>query len=155
MQALLVRFVLAACGLCALALVACDKESGAGLTATPAPTVSVPGQMPPLTPGGPGGVKVVSEEESLIVAEAFIKDDATFAYDGFSDSLELVDSKKLECNACWEFTYRFNSRHAGYGDRTGQVLAQVVTPHTVVIQIGEAEVRFARMDSATDMLKHE
>ncbi|MFC2059385.1 protease inhibitor I42 family protein, partial [Chloroflexota bacterium] len=75
------------------------------------------------------------------------------AYDGIEDTLKLVDTLTLRCPYCWSFIFEFDSRHAGYGDRTGQVTAQVITPHRAAITISRLEVVSAVMDEKWDMLK--
>lgn len=84
--------------------------------------------------------------ESEQVARDFVKECPTFEYDGMEDTLELVNKEKLEETHTWRFTYEFQSRHAGYGDRTGQVVAQVITPHQVVITVEQNTVTYAVMD---------
>ncbi|UCH42991.1 MAG: hypothetical protein JSW16_00145 [Dehalococcoidales bacterium] len=97
--------------------------------------------------------KQVTQEESQNVAGEFVRDDPTFVYDGMEDTLALVDVTTARCPYCWLFTYEFDSRHAGYGDRTGQVLAQVITPHQVQIGVQMLEVTTAVMDGQWDMLR--
>ncbi len=67
----------------------------------------------------------------------------------------MTDTQTAGCPSCWEFTFEFDSRHAGYGDRTGQVLAQVITPHRAVVTVEEGEVTSAVMDGKWDMLRQE
>ena len=50
------------------------------------------------------------------------------------------------------FVYRFDSRQAGYGDRTGQMLAQVITPHEAYVTVENNVVVSAIMDAKWDML---
>ena len=54
---------------------------------------------------------------------------------------------------CWAFTSEFESRHAGYGKRTGQMLAQVITPHQASIAVEQLEMQSAVMDDEWDMIK--
>ena len=95
----------------------------------------------------------VTREESQGIAEEYVKDDPTFAYDGMEDTLTLVDMTTARCPYCWLFTFEFDSRHAGYGDRTGQVLAEVITPHQVQVTVQLLEVTSAVMDGQWDMLR--
>jgi hypothetical protein len=71
-------------------------------------------------------------------------------FDG--SGLELKDSFRGNCDNCWGFIFYFESSHAGYGDRTGQVLAQVITPHAVDILVKEGSVELALMDGEWDMI---
>lgn len=94
----------------------------------------------------------VSEEESLRIAEDFVKRSTTFVFDGIEGSLQFV--KRLESNLkyAWTFVFKFESKQAGYGDRTGQILAEVITPHEAVVNVEYGEVKTAVMDERWDML---
>ena len=90
-------------------------------------------------------------EESEAIARAFVEESPTYQFDGIEGSLELVHTETLRCPGCWQFTYQFQSAHAGYGDRTGQVLAQVITPHEAMITVEKYEVTGAVMDGRWDI----
>jgi len=45
------------------------------------------------------------------------------------------------------------SRHSGYGDRTGLALLQVITPHQAVITVEDGDVTEAIIDGKWDMIK--
>jgi hypothetical protein len=53
------------------------------------------------------------------------------------------------------FTYEFQTRHPGHGDRSGLMLAQVIANHTAVIfvDVDKEEVRIAACDEVWNMLK--
>ena len=53
---------------------------------------------------------------------------------------------------CWEFNYEFRCRHAGYGDRAGKMLAQVITSHRALVVVQRGEVIYATLDDKWDML---
>lgn len=95
----------------------------------------------------------VTEEQSQQIAESFVKSEATFRFDGMTETLNLVETVTLRCPYCWQFVFEFNSRHSGYGDRTGQVLAQVITPHTARVTVERGEVTHAVMDDKWDMMR--
>lgn len=95
---------------------------------------------------------VFTLEESENIARAFVEQSPTYQFDGIEGTLELVHTETLRCPGCWQFTYQFQSAHAGYGDRTGQILAQVITPHEAWITVEEYEVTGAVMDGGWDML---
>ncbi len=109
----------------------------------------------------------LTEEGSRELAEQFVRSSSTFVFDGMEESLEFIkaedivveheqdNSGKLFQMQGWEFTFRFESRHAGYGDRTGQVLAQVITPHEAVITVKQGEVSSAIMDEVWDMINQQ
>ena len=93
-----------------------------------------------------------SVKESERIAYAFVLQSPTYRFDGIQGTLELVRTDTLRCPGCWQFTYRFQSSHAGYGDRTGRMLAQVITPHECRITVQEYQVTKAIMDERWDML---
>ena len=97
----------------------------------------------------------MSEEESRRIAKEFVKSSPTFVFDGIEDTLRLTDTITLRCPHCWQFIFEFDSGHAGYGDRTGQALAQVITHHIAQITIVMGEVKSAVMDDMWDMLNQE
>jgi hypothetical protein len=68
------------------------------------------------------------------------------------ETLALVNTTTLKCPYCWEFVYQFDCRQAGYGNRMGRMLAQVITPHTATIVVQEGKVTSAMMDSEWDMM---
>jgi hypothetical protein len=94
----------------------------------------------------------VTEAESKEIARAFIENSSTYQFDGFD--LEYQETYVLRCPYCWMFTFEFTSRHAGYGNRTGQMLAQVVTPHTAIVSFEQGEVTYATLDGTWNMLMH-
>ena len=96
----------------------------------------------------------MSEEESRVVAEEYVKNSSTFVFDGITDTLKLVETRETNCPYCWVFVFEFDSSQAGYGDRTGQMLAQVM-PHRAVITVQELRVASAVMDEKWDMLAQE
>lgn len=95
------------------------------------------------------------EEESRDIAREFVENSPTFEFDGIEESLELVETLYPDILYAWQFVFRFESRHAGYGDRTGQVLAQVITPHRSIITVEEGEVVSAVLDGKWDMMNQE
>jgi hypothetical protein len=47
-------------------------------------------------------------------------------------------------------TYEFMSSQAGYGDRSGEAPAQVITQHTIVVRVAGGEVTSAIIDGIWD-----
>ncbi len=97
--------------------------------------------------------KVVSKEESQEIAVDFLRNEATFRFDGIDNTLKLVSSEGDEETSRWEFYYGFQCRQAGYGDRTGRILAQVITDHETQIVVEQGEVVLAVLDDKWDMLR--
>ena len=103
--------------------------------------------------GDSNGFTPVTQEESQGIAEDYLVSSPTFAFDGMEDTLRLVDTHTARCPSCWAFEFEFQCRHAGYGDRSGQAVAEVITPHTAAIMVEEGEVVQAVMDGVWDMMK--
>jgi hypothetical protein len=93
----------------------------------------------------------ITEADSREIARAFVENSPTYQFDGFD--LAYNQTVVLRCPYCWMFVFEFTSRHAGYGDRTGQVLAQVITPHTASVTVVQGNVTSATLDGTWDMLK--
>ena len=94
----------------------------------------------------------MSEEGSREIAEEFLRNSPTFVFDGIEDTLKLTDTLRPRCPYCWVFVFEFDSRNAGYGDRTGQALAQMITPHKASIAVEQFEIKSAVMDEKWDMI---
>jgi peptidoglycan/xylan/chitin deacetylase (PgdA/CDA1 family) len=92
----------------------------------------------------------ITHEASKLIAKDFVNSAPTYALDGFE--LEHTDTASIpNCEKCWEFTFSFKSGHAGYGNRTGQMLAQVITPHTASVDVKSGVVVSAFLDQKWDM----
>ncbi len=92
-------------------------------------------------------------EAVLGIAQEFIKSSPTFAFDGIEEtlSLELVAIREsfpeqhvIEAD--------FDSLHGGYGDRTDEIVIQVITPHTMNLVVINGEVTSAILDGKWDEL---
>ena len=97
----------------------------------------------------------ITEEESQQIALDYLLNSPTYLFDGIDGSVELVETLTARCPSCWVFRYEFESSHAGYGDRTGQTLAQVITSHTASIGVEQGRVNAAIMDAKWDMITQE
>lgn len=112
--------------------------------------VPTPGS-PPVRDGTPVPLRQYTVEESLEIAKHFVLNCPTYTFDGIEGSLEIGSTTTLRCPSCWQFTLRFESSAAGFGDRAGQMLAQVITPHEAVITVARGNVVGAVMDGEWDM----
>src|SRR6056297_3345406 len=99
-------------------------------------------------------------DESEVIAQSWVENNApTYKFDG--ENLTLKDSHKVglkevssdtpqgsesSCQDCYEFSFEFTSRHAGYGERDGQMLAQVITPHVINVTVESGQVTRAVTD---------
>ena len=95
----------------------------------------------------PGNGIISDEEAALQIAKHFILNAPTYAFDGIDGTLLLIQTTSLES---WPVQYivifSFESSHAGYGDRSGEVLAQVVTTHVATMKVVNGEVVQAIID---------
>ena len=98
-------------------------------------------------------VTQMSKEGSQAIAEEFVRGSPTFAFDGMEETLKLTETLTARCPFCWSFTFEFDSRQAGYGDRTGKMLAQVITHHRAAIMVEQMEITSAVIDEKWDMLR--
>ncbi len=97
-----------------------------------------------------------ANKRAIEMAKNFIVQAPTFKFDGILDTLNVTDSKILESFPVqYVITLTFNSRHAGYGNREGQILAQVITPHIAVVKVVNDNVVSAIMDNKWDELHQE
>lgn len=94
-------------------------------------------------------------EKARQLAEDFVRGSATFEFDGMGDTLELTETLEISEPDSWTFGFEFDSRHAGFGDRTGMVLAQVITHHEAMVTVTGGEVVHAVLDGEWDMLAQE
>ncbi|MBN1682018.1 hypothetical protein JW865_00505 [Candidatus Bathyarchaeota archaeon] len=86
-------------------------------------------------------------------ALVYLKNSPTFKFDGILESVELVECWQAQTFAYpsfWQVSIEFECAHAGYGDRTGQFLAQVITPHKITIHVTEGEITMAVIDDIWD-----
>ena len=97
--------------------------------------------------------KNYTEEESLESAQEFMLDSPTYKFDGMD--LKHVSTAQAECASCWIFSFEFTSRSAGYGDRSDQMVAQVITQHKAVITVENGKVTRAVLDDEWDMINQD
>jgi hypothetical protein len=77
----------------------------------------------------------------------------TYRFDGTEGSMSIIDTVVAEsCPVQYYISISFNCAQPSYGDRTGEVLAQVVTEHIARILVSSGEVRGAVIDDAWDEL---
>lgn len=95
--------------------------------------------------------KDVSPEK---IAENWItSNSSTYLFDGGNLKLSNVKDNIEEGKHIVYFT--FDSRAAGYGDRTGEILAQAITPHEIRIVIKDSKVIEAITDGVFDEITKE
>lgn len=94
-------------------------------------------------------------EKSQRAAREFLLGGPTFRFDGIEDSIKLLSTSTGRAPDSWEFAYEFQCRQAGYGDRSGQMLAQVITDHRAQILVEQGKVVHAVLDGRWDELRQE
>jgi putative hemolysin len=82
------------------------------------------------------------------IANRFIENSATYRFDG--SGLKQAGVQKGGCATCWQVAFQFTSAHAGYGNRSGQIVAQVITLHTAVVTVDDGKVISAILDDRWD-----
>ena len=97
-----------------------------------------------------GCVENVNKTDEVKIAKNFIESSPTFSYDGIPGSIEVVDKERV--NDGWKITLKFRCRSAGYGNRSGMMVAQVITEHIAEIVIRDHKVISAIYDGKWDEL---
>ena len=92
-----------------------------------------------------------TREGSALIATNFVKNEATYEFDAIPDTFELNSTQELECKYCWEFTFKYQSRNSGFGDRTDAVTNPVITQHTAIIVMEKGTINSAVLDGVWDM----
>jgi len=130
--------VVVVAGVAAAMVVTSPSSQEAPMTMPPAPGN-------PVHPVDPTGL----QNDKLTLAKQFVMDDATFQFDGMADTMTgTIDESADPAIATVEFT----SRNAGFGNRSGMMLAEVLTPHTAIVKISNGQVVSAVMDGTWDMM---
>jgi hypothetical protein len=124
-------------------------------TTSATPVSTTPISTLPTTVATPSASVPTLDQEAGMV-EDFIKNSSTFKFDGIEGSLVMLNSGPGFSSAFRSdfFTFKFQTAHPGHGDRSGQILAQVITSHTVMVLVdsGKNTVASAICDRSWDML---
>lgn len=96
------------------------------------------------------------KNNALGVAQKFIVTSHTFAFDGNINTLdtEYVGSTK-SIPPQYMIKIAFDSTHGGFGNREGQMLTQVITPHKMELIVSEGTVISAVTDEVWDELNNQ
>ena len=92
-----------------------------------------------------------TREGNALIASNFVKNEATYKFDGMPETFRLTATVPMECRGCWEFHFEYQSRNSGYGDREGAVVAPVLTNHSARVVMERGTVALAVLDDAWDM----
>lgn len=99
-----------------------------------------------------GSVWAIDGSRGIGIAEAFVRNSPTFRFDGFEDSLRLEALRPMEsCPGCYVYTIYFESKHPGFGDRSGRGITAALTPHRATIVLRGQKVVSGVLDNAWDM----
>ena len=96
-----------------------------------------------------------TQSEIEKIALQWLYNSLTFKFDGMKETVKVTEIWQAQTFAYpsfWQVTVEYDCRHAGYGDRTGQVLAQVITHHSTRIHVTEGVVNLAITDEIWDEL---
>ncbi len=96
--------------------------------------------------------EVTLDEASAIADEWMKSQSLTYTYDG--RDLEISKTEEVD-EGVVEVTFDFESNSAGYGDRSEEMTAQVITPHTTVVTVENGEVVSAVTDGVFDEMSGE
>lgn len=94
-----------------------------------------------------------TKEEAVATAKEFLANSPTYKWDG--ENMKVIEVQTLRYPYYWSVTIEFQSRHGGYGDRTGKIVTQVITPHTARIVVKEGKVISAILDEKWDEMRQE
>lgn len=92
-----------------------------------------------------------TKDDNTLVASNFVKNEATYKFDGIPETFKLTRTTPLECQLCQEFIFEYQSRNSGYGDRKGAVVASVITTHSAKVVMEGENIRSATLDDIWDM----
>lgn len=99
---------------------------------------------------------VEERENSTDVARQFTISSPTFSFDGMEESLQLkYTGMNKSIPPQFLIDVNFSCTHSGYGDRTGKILLQVITPHIMKITVIESKVTSAVIDEKWDEIKQQ
>jgi hypothetical protein len=93
--------------------------------------------------------KTPDESQIKDLTESWIRQAPTYAYDG--SDLRFVSYVQRESFPVQHvLTYTFTSSHAGYGNRSGEMTAQVITDHVITVTVVNGRVESAVIDQTWD-----
>jgi len=104
-----------------------------------------------------GAMEVIIDDtpygETVDTAIDFLKNGPTFSFDGIPGSIEVIEVITAESYPVQYFiTIAFECTQAGYGDREGMMIAQVISPHEIRIALSNGVIGSAIIDDQWDEL---
>lgn len=96
---------------------------------------------------------IYTEQNAVDTALQFVEDSPTYSWDGIEGSIEILEAYKMsKPNSVWEVVVAFTSANAGYGDRSDQMVATVITDHVITVTVEGDMVTAAIIDEGWDEL---
>lgn len=92
-----------------------------------------------------------TKEGNAIIATNFVKNEATYKFDGIPETFRLAKTTATQCPYCWEFDFEYQSGNSGYGDRKDAVLDSLITNHSASIVMEKGNIISAVLDGRWDM----
>lgn len=92
-----------------------------------------------------------TREGNALIATNFVKNEATYKFDGIPETFKLNQTIALQCPYCWEFHFEYQSRNSGYGDRKDAIVNPVITNHSARIGMEKGNIKLAVLDDKWDM----
>ena len=90
-------------------------------------------------------------EKAIQVAQEFAVRHPTFSFDGIQQSLDVsLVSIIRSTPPVYVVKLSFDSEHSGYGDRTGQILRNVITYHEMKVMVSDYGIGSAIIDGIWD-----
>lgn len=94
---------------------------------------------------------VMDIDQARMLAQTWVETGSpTYTFDG--SDLSLLSEEEIIPGFRYQFIFSFVSSAAGYGDRSDEMVAQVITPHTMEVVIEEGAVVRAVTDEVYDEL---
>lgn len=93
----------------------------------------------------------LTKDGNALIATNFVKNEATYKFDGIPETFKLTETVPLDCTLCIEFHFEYQSRNSGYGNRKDAVVATVITDHKAKIVMEKGAITSAILDNIWDM----
>ena len=100
----------------------------------------------------------IDQKEAVAIAVTLIRNTSTFKFDGLDEGFAVIETQKIvneppPYGYSWIIRIIFYTAHPGHGDRTGQILLQVIAKHEAIVAVGQrGEITSAICDGVWDLL---
>jgi len=98
------------------------------------------------------GITENDSEKIIDFTRQFIITGPTFSYDGIPNSLEIEIVSADDSDSKFLLKGKFNTLHAGYGNRENLDLSEDIVLHTIIISIVDEKIISAVIDNQWDEL---